>query len=274
MGKAQDSFVAADTFSYIFRSGGKSTRVGNRNLLTLPRYRHRENVRMLLRRHTTDFHIFNQVFRSQEYEPILALFGQMERSGPVRIVDAGSNVGCSPIWWLCCFPGAEVVAIEPDANNFNLMEENVSLNHAGKSVVALRRALWSSAEKLHISQDFRDGREYAFSVSPAASSAPQDAVDGITLPEILASREWSGIDILKVDVEGAERYLFEEMQQAEINLRGVSILALEIHDEVADRQKIEINLRRLGFELSHHHETVFARRTCRQNPSLAGELAA
>lgn len=253
--KPRDEFVAADTFGYVFQTGGHSRRMGNRNLIQLPNYRMRQDVRLLLRRHTTDFHVFNQVFRFQEYEPILSLAESAGICAP-RIVDAGANVGCSPIWWICCFPDAQVLAIEPEARNFAMMEKNIELNKAALSIQPLRRALWHSNEMLAITNDFRDGREYAFSVRLEAK--PQREAQGFTMPEVFVRQRWTAIDIMKVDIEGAEQSLFEDFAQAEINLQNVRILALEIHDDVANRAKIETNLQVLGFKLTHRHETVFA----------------
>jgi len=46
------------------------------------------------------------------------------------------------------------------------------------------------------------------------------------------------IDILKIDVEGAEKVLFEDIKYATQFLKKVKFIAIEIHDELDLRTKI------------------------------------
>lgn len=48
------------------------------------------------------------------------------------VVDCGANVGYSSMYFLDRFKGCEVVSIEPDRNNFEVMESNLA--HYGSRV--------------------------------------------------------------------------------------------------------------------------------------------
>ena len=63
---------------------------------------------------TSDRAVFNQIFIEQEY----ACLNHVK--DPKLIMDCGANVGYSSLWFLNRYPGAHMIAIEPDAGNFKL----------------------------------------------------------------------------------------------------------------------------------------------------------
>jgi len=253
-----DEFVAADTFRYVLEDGGSCKRFKGVSEISLHSYEKRQTVVFKLRRQTTDFHVFNQVFRNKEYQVAIDICNRKGLTGSLNIIDAGSNVGCSPIWWLCYFPNSKVVAIEPEFQNYFQMKQNIELNKCSQHIVPLRNALWSTDETLYINQNFRDRREYAFSVENYSENSLDQEIKGITLQKIKEKFMMPHVDILKIDIEGSERYLLEDLEMARKNLSGVEILALEIHDDVANRQKIESNLIHLGYSFQSANETLFA----------------
>lgn len=255
-GRSRDEFVFANTVEYVLRAGGACTLKGSGNILCLPKNERSDPLLLYIRRGTTDCHIFNQIFRHREYFPVLGL---LERAGvekDVTIVDAGANIGCSPIWWTTVWPHAQVIAIEAELENYLKMIHNVHLNRLEGQITPLHRALWPKERDLSINRDFRDGREYSFAVRPEIS--PSDVtVKGITMENIRELTGWNEISLLKMDIEGAEGYLLEDLEIAAEVLKNVKVLAVEIHDDVVNRVAIRQNIQKLGFELLRKHETLF-----------------
>lgn len=255
-----DEFVFADTVGYILDIGGDCVREGLENRIFFVHEPSGKKLSFSLRRKTTDFHIFNQVFRSCEYQSLIDLAHKLDLPENPVIVDAGANVGCTSIWFQCAFPNALVFAVEIEKGNFEKLERNIHINSMDKNVKPLNFALWSRCENLVIHDQFRDGREYAFSVKlPENREYHSDlVVKGISMREIRDRFNIEQVHILKMDIEGSEKFLLEDLATATDTLDTVRLLALEVHDEMASRTLIEANLKQLGFSWITQHETLFA----------------
>ncbi len=142
------------------------------------------------------------------------------------IVDCGANVGYSSAYFLTRFPDSKLIAIEPDANNFAMLERNLS-PYAGH-YEAIRSAIWSHPTGLVLSKDrLGAGLECARTVRPArlGEEAEMHALD---IGTILERSGFDRIDILKIDIEGAERVVFEA--DCSLWLPRVDNIVIELHD--------------------------------------------
>jgi FkbM family methyltransferase len=168
-----------------------------------------------LRGDTTDIQCFEKVFLEQEYR------SPMDLSSPKLIVDAGAKIGMATIFFAASFPEARIVVIEPEAENFRLLERNC----AGLPNVTLKQAaLWPDAGMLELF-NYTDGA-WTFAVK---SGNGKSAVDAVTIPMLLAELGSTRIDLLKLDIEGSERELFAE-QACKSWLPQVSCVVAETHD--------------------------------------------
>lgn len=125
-------------------------------------------------------------------------------SPPIRhVVDAGANIGDETIRFRFFHPDATVYALEAEPRNFKVLE----MNAAGDSrIVAINKALWSHRCRLVITQ--RHGNE-DFQVREAG---PHEAatLDATSIPDVMRDHGIPHIDILKLDIEGAERAVFSK----------------------------------------------------------------
>jgi FkbM family methyltransferase len=141
---------------------------------------------------------------------------------PVRyIVDAGANCGDTAAWYLSKFPQAIVVALEPDPDNYAMLCRNCE--PYGPRAVLLNAALWSKDAKLNL-------RSAMTAVAISVAEAEDDAAsrcEGISMPQLLRLANTKTIDILKVDIEGAELELFS--YHPEEWLPAVRCLTVETH---------------------------------------------
>jgi FkbM family methyltransferase len=168
---------------------------------------------------TTDKYIMADVLLDAQYECLMNL------TGVRQILDVGANIGTTSVLLLNAYPQATLVALEPDPGNFAVLQKNIA--PYGARAVALRKALWHRPEALAIERgSFRDGGAWSFQVK--SGGAADAEVDGITLPELMRLCQLDAVDILKIDIEGAERYVFD----ASIVpcLRNVKRIAIELHD--------------------------------------------
>jgi len=258
---SQDIFVMGDQMSYIIENGNQMNKDKNTNIAIFKKETNRDSFTLCLRRMTTDYNIYGQIFRFEEYRPLIDIVNKLRKKEILYIVDAGANVGCSTVYFKQLFPGAKVVAIEPQSGNFNMLTKNIQLNNMQNDVFANKSGLWKDNSNLEITTDFRDGREYAFFLKTAKDAdTTHETVPGITINDVMTQYSFPYIDILKIDIEGSEKYLFEDEEIARRTLEKVNFMALEIHDEVVDRKLVVSLLEKNGFEYENFHETLVAYR--------------
>ena len=127
-----------------------------------------------------------------------------------------------------------------------MMLKNFQLNTC--KATALKQALWNESSNLEIDREFRDHREWAVAVKPG------HGVQGITIPDLCKKYDFPRIDILKIDIEGAERFLFADEATASTFLPMTRYIAMEIHDEYHIKDRILGLLSKFGFFYSFHGE--------------------
>ena len=210
----------------------------------------------LVRRRTTDVQVAQQVLMQKDYQPLVDLiFRQRQQQSIEYVVDAGANVGYATIFFKKIFARSVCFAIEPDTDNYGLLLENIRVNNL-ENVFPVKAALWTSAKRLTISRSFRDGKEWSISVAETDNNGI-GTTQGITVGAFMEEHLLPRIDVLKMDIEGAEAFIFSTDAHPEQFLPKVRFLALEIHEEKEAREQILDALRESHFEMSFHDDMVF-----------------
>jgi FkbM family methyltransferase len=168
-----------------------------------------------IRPHTTDLWTVMETFERQVYLPLCS---QPEAK---VIVDLGANIGDSAVYFAQRYPRAKIIAIECEESNFQLLLANVK---AFPNVTPVHAAIWSGNEKLSLT--LGSGKN-ATRVSDQVDAGP--SVNGLTMGELMATHNIEKIDILKIDIEGAEKNLFEHNCAW---LADVQIVGIEMHDHL------------------------------------------
>ncbi len=211
--------------------------------------RHRElrRVRMGdfelgLRTASSDFRVAEGILLRDEYDAVRA-------EDPRVILDVGANIGAAAIWFASRYPGATVYAFEPELDNFRVMERNCSL---WKNIIPLRQAVWSRSMVREIQNRKTGAWGYTLADLGSAACAMGQTVDCISLPDFMRQRGLERIDILKIDIEGGEKDLFEH---ADGWIGRVDVLAVEMHDRICpgcteafERAAGGFDMRRMGGE--------------------------
>ena len=166
-------------------------------------------------------------------------------ANPKVIVDLGANIGASVRWFHVVYPGARIVAIEPDALNFALLG-----NNAGNDSSCRRLAAWSASDvtlSLEDSQVESNIRKY----SPGGVAS--DVVRTISVADLL--QELGPVDVLKIDIEGAEVEVLEDL---EVWIHQVGAIIIEFHDQwrPGSREMLTARLKKAGFLSAENEEKV------------------
>jgi FkbM family methyltransferase len=98
-------------------------------------------------------------------------------------------------------PRGKVIAIEPDPDNFSLLERSVAHNRLGDIVKAHRLALSDrdGEARLYLSED-NLGDHQVFATGELRNSVPVTLRRGADL----LGEAWSRIDLVKIDTQGSE----------------------------------------------------------------------
>jgi FkbM family methyltransferase len=145
------------------------------------------------------------------------------------IIDAGGYLGTAAIAFAEAFPDAKIVTLEPSPENFALLERNVA---AYPNIHALNMAVGDEAGSLEL-RDRGTGFSGLTVVKDPAdnpASARIVTVELTTIPTILQEFGMDGADIIKIDIEGAER----ELLRGNVDwLKQSSVVCIELHDRIA-----------------------------------------
>jgi FkbM family methyltransferase len=142
--------------------------------------------------------------------------------GRPLIIDCGANIGLASLWLARRFPEAEIVAIEPDLENFELLRRN--LNHLAQRVSFKLGGVWNASGHLTISNP--SAGSAAFRVQASASDSP-GATRAYTIDEICSEYNVAAPFVIKIDIEGAQDKLFRGNTDW---LKKTHLLMLELDD--------------------------------------------
>jgi FkbM family methyltransferase len=201
-----------------------------------------------IRMRTTDVSVYQEVLICGQYALDLPF-------SPKIIVDAGANIGMASLYFANKYPDARIIAVEPEASNFAMLVRNAK---PYPNILPIQAALW-----------YRDG-EIALK-APDAANNPYSKVgfvicecDGIpvralTMRTLMRETEIQSIDILKVDIEGAEKEVFESSDWMD----GVRCLMIELHDRFKPGASIAVSSVTGDFFVSERGETsLYVRKSC------------
>jgi FkbM family methyltransferase len=159
------------------------------------------------------------------------------------IIDCGANIGLATIFWKRCFPASRIIAFEPDPAIFATLERNVRTFGLG-SVTLHDRAVWTAETSL----EFRTEGGAGGRLDPAAKGDDVVHVPTVRLRDFLADR----VDLLKVDIEGAETEVLADCADV---LSNVERLFVEYHSQRSGQQTLHALLALLQAAGFRYHLT-------------------
>ena len=168
-----------------------------------------------LRVRTTDVPTYGEILLRGEYAFDLPF-------PPKVIVDAGANIGMASIYFANRYPEAKIIAIEAEASNFVMLTRNVRPYPA---IIPVHAALWNRDGEISVGEpDAATGASgnWAF----VTREGPGSRIPAITMRTLMKAMQVTGVDLAKIDIEGAEKEVFEDAEWIE----GLGCLMIELHD--------------------------------------------
>jgi FkbM family methyltransferase len=191
-----------------------------------------------LRAGTRDIDIFELTFVLRDCDAKL-------QTQPRFIIDAGAHIGCAALFFASAFPRANIAAIEPDPGNYQVLLRNTRGN---QRIRAIHAAVWHRPESVVIANEQVD--PCAFQIKSADGQCA--TIQGLTISAIIRKCGFEKIDLLKLDIEGAEKEIFDADDLDWMN--RTHAIMIELHDRFRPGcEAAFLNAaRRFGFEITQH----------------------
>jgi FkbM family methyltransferase len=185
------------------------------------------NPPLYLRCGSSDFATFHEIFINGEYQAVL----RHEQSRVRGILDLGANVGLASRWFLKQWPTAFIVAVEPDPDNFRLLQANLSAVSVGSGGSNLVNAFVGAENREAFVNNRGPGWANECTLEDRQTSRDQIPISVIS-PHRLVNMCPHSIDLVKIDIEGTEK----ELCEADLDWLGASqLLVMEIHEPLDEK---------------------------------------
>jgi FkbM family methyltransferase len=146
---------------------------------------------------------------------------EAQRPNPL-IIDGGSNIGMSILYFKHVYPQARIIGFEPDPGIFPYLEQNMEANRL-TDVRVVRAALAGQEGALTF---FSDGKYGSYLAGDSTAAVPENwtkhEVPCIRLRDYLTDP----VDFLKLNIEGAE---WDVLADSEPMLRQIREIVIEYH---------------------------------------------
>ena len=170
------------------------------------------------------------------------------------IIDIGAHIGVFSLYSYVLNPKSYVIALEPEPNNYRLLEENLRLNNC-KNVKPIHAALIAGNDlntKLYLSKNSHNHSTVKQSGNLTIQQFNNSTitVPAISLERLIKKYKLKTIGLLKMDIEGAE---FEIVLNIEHETWSkIQYAVIEYHESEKNRRAdLENTIRQQGFSIEH-----------------------
>jgi FkbM family methyltransferase len=174
-----------------------------------------------------DFGVAYELFIHRVY----ALPPGLRRDQVRRIVDLGANVGFSLLHWLHHFPQARIVAWEPLPSHLEQIRRNLALNG------------WQDRVELHAAAAGPAVGMLRLTDEGTSAQVREDGAIAVPVEDVFEQLGGGPIDLLKVDIEGAEYPILADPRFAALQ---VGAAVMEWHGRADPDADLAFCIERLG----------------------------
>jgi len=175
-----------------------------------------DGLPMWVRPSSTDMATLLQIFWNRDYAFDMA-------QSPSIIIDAGANVGYSTLFFARMYPDARIIAIEPHPDNFSQLIKNVQ---PFPQITPVQAAVWHEDKVLGL-WDPEQGH-WGFRVTTRAAEPADLEIQGRCIGSLLHEFDLQHVDLLKIDIEGSEKEVFENPLPW---IDNIGVIVAELHDK-------------------------------------------
>ena len=176
---------------------------------------------------TSDEVVGNEILEEGKY--VLPI----EDFQPKVIIDCGSNIGYSTLYFANTYPDAQIYAIEPEKINFKFLQYNTIFYD---NIHLINSAVWGKETSVRLEETELGERGY---MTDETSDDDPNGIKTTTLGKLIYDNGINEIDLLKIDVVGAEKEIFGA-EGVDDWLSKVKVLSLVIHDELKSGASFEV----------------------------------
>lgn len=180
-------------------------------------------------------HVFDKPFKFHDSDSFIDTYNEIFineiynfKQSPNKniILDCGSNMGLSVLYFSKKFPNHTVYAFEPDAHIFSILKENVNSFNLS-NVKLFEKAVWDKEETLSFYTDNGMGGRV---LSSYRDQVPTK-IETVRLFDYLTKE----VDFLKIDIEGAENTV---LRDCKTKLPAIGSFFFEYHNDVNREQTL------------------------------------
>jgi FkbM family methyltransferase len=146
---------------------------------------------------------------------------------PDVIIDAGANIGSSAVYFARRFPNARIIAIEMEKGNYDMLVMNT---RGRPNIIPIHAALWSEHTKRMINDRHTGHLGYTISETSNVMDSTGQEVECVTISELIQKYDLRRINLLKMDIEGAEKAVLEHSADW---MDKVDAITAELHDRIS-----------------------------------------
>lgn len=169
-----------------------------------------EKNNIYFRTYAPDQYVINEIFLWDVYD-----IKNMKNVS--NVLDIGANIGAFSLSVSRKFPDCLITSVEPEPDNFSLLKKNCG---DIPNITLLNKAVWSHSNGVNIVPNYGET-----AVNDVENSI---SVESISFNDLLKS--FSNIDVLKIDVEGAEIDIILNADPE--SLKKIQFITGEFHGQV------------------------------------------
>jgi FkbM family methyltransferase len=190
-------------------------------------------------------HLMEEIFISQIYKFTAST------STPL-IIDCGSNIGMSILYFQKLYPSCRIIGFEPDPETFRLLQENIHKNGL-KNVTLFNFALGEVEEKTWLYTNYTPGR-----LGMSLTSRNNNSTGIPVYTKKISNYIFDRIDLVKIDTEGAEISIMQDISDNN-KLSLITKIIIEYHESITQVpvQKFVTKLEESGLRCDVMKNTLF-----------------
>jgi len=168
------------------------------------------------------------------------------------IIDCGSNIGVSILFFKKIYPNAEIIAFEADKNVFTVLKKNIE-NSNYNGITLYNKGVWNKEGSIFFNEEGADGGSIQERKDEDETSNKYVEIFTTSLRNYLNQK----VDFLKIDIEGAESTVLQDCDDL---LTNVDRIFIEYHSQINHRQELDSILdilTRNSFRYYIQSETIF-----------------
>lgn len=123
------------------------------------------------------------------------------------ILDVGANIGFTSAIFSVIDPNALIYSLEPGRKNYEFLTRNIAQNDLTNI-----KTFNVAAGNRDTTMSFKENSAWGYLDETVKPDNDQDSVRVVTLDTFALEQNLQKIDLIKIDVEGYEQYVFEGME--------------------------------------------------------------